>query len=48
MLSWAEQSGRRQEWAQVLELRDGLIVDMQDYASGAKAVRALRGRRLKP
>ena len=48
MLSWAEQSGRRHEWAQVLELREGLIVDMQDYAGGPKAVRALHRRRLKP
>lgn len=48
MLSWAEQSGKRHEWAHVLKLREGMIIDMQDYASGAKADRALRGWRLKP
>lgn len=46
MLSWAEQSGMRHEWAQVLALRDGLIVGMQDYASGAKALRTLNHWRL--
>jgi hypothetical protein len=25
-----------------LQLRDGMIVDMQDYGTGAKALRALR------
>src|SRR5688572_5008034 len=41
VLTWAEQSGRRYEWAHVLRFRDGTIVDIQDYASGTKAVRAL-------
>lgn len=45
VLSWAEGSGRRQEWAHVLQLRDGVIVGIQDYASGTKAVRALDRRR---
>ena len=43
-----EAAGKRHEWAHVLRLRDGMIVDMQDYASRAKAVRGLRGWRLKP
>jgi hypothetical protein len=31
----------------VLELREGMIVDMQDYASGARAARAVRRWHLK-
>ncbi len=45
VLSWAERDGTRHEWAHLLRLRDGLIVDMQDYANGARALRALRGGR---
>jgi hypothetical protein len=48
VFSWAEESGKRHEWAHLLQLRDGLIVDMQDYASGARAVRTLHGWRPKP
>jgi ketosteroid isomerase-like protein len=50
-ISWAERAerdGTRHEWAHALRLRDGAIIDMEDYASGAKAVRALRRGRLKP
>jgi hypothetical protein len=36
-----DQSGRRHEWAHLLELRKGMIVDMQDYPKGATAARAL-------
>ena len=42
VVSWAERSGKRHEWAHVLRLRDGTITDMQDYASGPRALRALR------
>jgi hypothetical protein len=42
VFSWAEASGTRHEWAQLLHLRDGMIVDMQDYASGAHALRRMR------
>jgi hypothetical protein len=28
-----------------LRLRDGMIIDMEDYASGERALRALPGRR---
>jgi ketosteroid isomerase-like protein len=50
-ISWAERAerdGTRHECAHALRLRDGAIIDMEDYASGAKAVRALRRWRLKP
>jgi ketosteroid isomerase-like protein len=42
VISWAERDRTRHEWAHVLRLRDGAIIDLEDYASGAKAVRALR------
>ena len=45
VISWAERDGTRHEWAHLLRLRDGMIIDMEDYASGKRAVRALRRRR---
>jgi hypothetical protein len=48
VISWADRDGTRPESAHLLRLRDGAIIDMEDYASGAKAVRALRRWRLKP
>jgi hypothetical protein len=42
--SWAERDGTRHEWAHLLRLRDGMIIDMEDYSSGKRAVRALRRR----
>lgn len=42
VISWAERSGSRHEWAHVLRLRDGVIIDMQDYASRPRALRTLR------
>jgi hypothetical protein len=47
-VSSADRDGTRPESAHLLRLRDGAIIDMEDYASGAKAVRALRRWRLKP
>jgi hypothetical protein len=44
VISWADRDGDRHEWAQLLRLRDGMIIDMQDYASGERALRALRRR----
>ena len=44
-ISWAEREGTRQEWARLLRLRDGMIIDVQDYRSGERALRALRHRR---
>jgi hypothetical protein len=45
VISWADRDGARHEWAQLLRVRDGLIVDMEDYAGGERAFRALRRRR---
>jgi hypothetical protein len=45
VISWADRDRARHEWAQLLRFRDGLIVDMEDYASGERAFRALRRRR---
>ncbi len=45
VISWAERDGTRHEWAQLLRLRDGMIIDMEDYRSGERALRALRRRR---
>jgi len=45
VISWAERDGTRHEWAHLLRLRDGMIIDIEDYASGKRAVRALRRRR---
>jgi hypothetical protein len=40
--SWSESSGKRHEWAQVLELKDGKIVAMQDYAKPSRAGLVMR------
>jgi hypothetical protein len=40
--SWADSNDKRHEWAQVLELRDGKIVDMQDYAKPSRALLVTR------
>jgi hypothetical protein len=45
VISWADRDGTRHEWAHYPRFRDGLIVDMEDYANGERARRALRGRR---
>ena len=39
--SWRAPDGLRARWAQVLTLKDGKIVGMQDYASPARALRAV-------
>lgn len=41
-LSWADKAGKRHDWAHVLKLRDGKIVDMHDYASPTRAAAATR------
>jgi ketosteroid isomerase-like protein len=40
--SWADGESRRHQWAHVLKVAGGKIVDMQDYASPAKAAAAVR------
>jgi hypothetical protein len=44
--SWSDSDGRRHTWAQVLKLRDGSIVDMQDYKSPRVATTSARLRAL--
>jgi ketosteroid isomerase-like protein len=41
-LSWADSNEKRHDWAHVLELRDGKIIAMTDYASPARAALATR------
>ena len=41
-LSWADKAGQRHDWAHVLKLKDGMIVDMQDSASPARAAATTR------
>jgi ketosteroid isomerase-like protein len=36
-VSWADKNGRRHDWAHVLTLKDGKIIDIQDYASPTRA-----------
>jgi hypothetical protein len=39
---WFDAEGRRLEWGQVLRLRNGTIVEMEDFASGRGARRVAR------
>jgi NADPH-dependent ferric siderophore reductase len=40
--SWFDKEGQRHTWAQALRLKDEKIVEMQDYASPARAIAVLR------
>jgi TolB-like protein len=40
--SWVDSSNERHEWAQVLELADGKIIAVQDYAKPSSAALATR------
>ena len=40
--SWSDAEGRRLAWGQVLRLRDGMIVDMEDSRRGSAACRVVR------
>jgi TolB-like protein len=40
--SWSDRSDNRHDWAQVLDLKDGKIIAMQDYATPSKAMLATR------
>lgn len=44
--SWADSEGGRHQWAQVLKLERGKIVDMRDYANPARAAAVTRLRTL--
>jgi hypothetical protein len=41
VFSWADRDGVRHRWEHALRLRDGLIVDMQDYGDPEKALRSI-------
>jgi ketosteroid isomerase-like protein len=41
-VSWADKQGDRHRWAHVLKLKNGKIVDIQDYASPTRAVAVTR------
>jgi hypothetical protein len=40
--SWSERNDERHDWAQVLELKDGKIIAMHDYAKPSRAALATR------
>jgi hypothetical protein len=40
--SWANSEGQRHGWAQALRLKNGKIIDMQDFANPAQAVAWVR------
>jgi hypothetical protein len=40
--SWSDKDGQRHQWAQALRLKDGKIIDMQDYASPKSAFALMR------
>jgi TolB-like protein len=42
--SWAGEDGRRHKWAQALRLKEGKIIDMQDFASRTRAAALMRVR----
>ena len=41
-LSWADKAGERHDWAHVLKLKGGKILDIQDYASPKRATATTR------
>lgn len=41
-LSWADREGMRHDWAHVLELREGKILAIKDYARPSRATLATR------
>jgi len=40
--SWADKEGRRHGLTQALRLKDGKVVDIQDFASSRRAVALMR------
>ncbi len=42
--SWSDKDGQRHAWAHALRLRDGKIVDMQDFANPKSALALMRVR----
>lgn len=41
-LSWADKAGKRHDWAHVLKLKDGKILDIQEHASPTRAAATTR------
>jgi ketosteroid isomerase-like protein len=42
VFSWTTRDGGRTSWAQALTLREGRIVQIQDFADPEKALKAIR------
>lgn len=42
--SWSDKDGHRHAWAHALRLRDGKIVDMEDFANPKSALALMRVR----
>jgi ketosteroid isomerase-like protein len=40
--SWSSADGQRHRWAQALRLKDGKIIDIQDYANPRSAAALMR------
>jgi hypothetical protein len=40
--SWSDKDGVRHQWAQALQLKNGKIIDMQDFASPRSAIALMR------
>jgi ketosteroid isomerase-like protein len=40
--SWSSTDGQRHRWAQALRLKDGKIIDIQDYANPRSAAALMR------
>jgi len=40
--SWSDKDGGRHQWAQALQLKNGKIIDMQDFASPRSAIALMR------
>jgi hypothetical protein len=42
--SWSDKDGGRHHWAQALQLKNGKIIDMQDFANPRSAIALMRFR----
>ena len=43
-VSWSDKDGERHNWAQALRLKDGKIIDMEDFAHPRSALTLMRFR----
>ena len=46
--SWLDTNDKLHDWAQALELKDGKVIDIQDYAKPSRAALAIRLRTALP